>query len=122
MSFSAHKIYGPKGVGALYVRGRGPRVRLEPLLDGGGQENGLRSGTLNVPGIVGLARALELCRDELAAEPPRLRLLRDRLFAGPGRRAAGRVAQRAGPPAAGVALARQSERQFRLGRRRGPAC
>ena len=81
MSFSAHKIYGPKGVGALYVRSRGPRVRLEPLLDGGGQENGLRSGTLNVPGIVGLARALELCRDELDTEPPRLRLMRDRLFA-----------------------------------------
>ncbi len=56
-------------------------MRLEPLLDGGGQENGLRSGTLNVPGIVGLARALELCRDELDTEPPRLRLMRDRLFA-----------------------------------------
>jgi cysteine desulfurase len=82
MSFSAHKIYGPKGVGALYVRSRHPRVRLEPLLVGGGQENGLRSGTLNVPGIVGLARALELCGQEQAAEMPRLRALRDRLFAG----------------------------------------
>ena len=82
MSFSAHKIYGPKGVGALYVRSQQPRVRLEPLIDGGGQENGLRSGTLNVPGIVGLARAMELCLDEELSEPPRLRALRDRLLAG----------------------------------------
>ena len=82
MSFSAHKIYGPKGVGALYVRRRGPAVRLEPLVDGGGQEQGLRSGTLNVPGIVGFARALELCMEEMADEPKRLRGLRDRLYAG----------------------------------------
>ena len=72
MSFSAHKIYGPKGIGALYVRRRSPRVRLEPLIDGGGQEGGLRSGTLNVPGIVGFARALELCLDEMPSEPARL--------------------------------------------------
>ena len=82
MSFTAHKIYGPKGIGALYVRSRGPRVRLEPQIDGGGQEGGLRSGTANVPGIVGFARALELCLAELPAEAARLSGLRDRLFAG----------------------------------------
>ncbi len=82
MSFTAHKIYGPKGIGALYVRSRGPRVRIEPQIDGGGQEGGLRSGTANVPGIVGLARALELCLAELPAEASRLGGLRDRLFAG----------------------------------------
>jgi cysteine desulfurase len=82
MSFTAHKIYGPKGIGALYVRSRGPRVRLEPQIDGGGQEGGLRSGTANVPGIVGFARALELCLAELPAEAVRLGGLRDRLFAG----------------------------------------
>ncbi len=82
MSFTAHKLYGPKGVGALYVRRRDRRVPLEPLLVGGGQEGGLRSGTLNVPGIVGFARALELCRDEMAAEHPRLQALRDRAFDG----------------------------------------
>ncbi len=82
MSFSAHKIYGPKGVGALYVRRRKPLVRLEPIIDGGGQENGLRSGTLNVPGIVGFAKALELCLEEMSDEQQRLQQLRDRLFAG----------------------------------------
>jgi len=82
MSFSAHKIYGPKGVGALYVRSRGPRVRLRPLIEGGGHENGLRSGTLNTPGIVGLAVALRLCRDELPEESARLAALRERLYAG----------------------------------------
>lgn len=82
LSFSGHKVYGPKGVGALYVRSRRPRVRLEPLLEGGGQENGLRSGTLNVPGIVGLGRAMELCRDEMPTERERLRGLRDRLYQG----------------------------------------
>jgi cysteine desulfurase len=82
MSFSSHKIYGPKGIGALYVRSRGPRVRLEPLLYGGGHESGLRSGTLNVPGIVGFARALELCVEEMPAESERLRTLRDRLYEG----------------------------------------
>ena len=82
MSFTAHKVYGPKGIGALYVRSRGPRVRLEPQIDGGGQEGGLRSGTANVPGIVGFARALELCLAELPAEAIRQAALRDRLFAG----------------------------------------
>ncbi|MDY0166063.1 MAG: cysteine desulfurase family protein [Thermoguttaceae bacterium] len=80
MSFTAHKIYGPKGIGALYVRRRERRVSVEPILVGGGQEAGLRSGTLNVPGIVGFARALELCRNEMATEAPRLRALRDRTF------------------------------------------
>jgi cysteine desulfurase len=82
MSLSAHKIYGPKGVGALYVRRRSPHVRLEPILDGGGQEGGLRSGALNVPGIVGFARALELCLEGMPEDQLRLRDLRDRLFAG----------------------------------------
>lgn len=80
MSFTAHKIYGPKGVGALYVRRSTPPVRLDPLITGGGHEGGLRSGTLNVPGIVGFARALELCIAEMATESPRLAALRDRLF------------------------------------------
>jgi cysteine desulfurase len=82
MSFSAHKIYGPKGIGALYVRRRQPSVRLEPQIDGGGQEGGMRSGTLNVPAIVGFARAIELGLEEMAREQPRLAALRDRLFAG----------------------------------------
>lgn len=80
MSFSAHKIYGPKGVGALYVRRRVRQVRLISQIDGGGQENGMRSGTLNVPGIVGLARALELCVEAMPEESPRLMGLRDDLY------------------------------------------
>jgi cysteine desulfurase len=79
LSLSAHKMYGPKGVGALYVRRTSPRVRLEPLLDGGGHERGLRSGTLNVAGIVGFGRACELCREEKPAEAERLTGLRKRL-------------------------------------------
>ncbi len=79
LSFSAHKMYGPKGIGALYVRRAGGRVRLDPQIDGGGQEGGLRSGTLNVPGIVGLAKALELCQAELATEAARQSQLRNRL-------------------------------------------
>jgi cysteine desulfurase len=82
LSFSAHKIYGPKGVGALYVRRSGGAVRLEPLIDGGGQEGGLRSGTLNVPGIIGFAKALELCLAEMPTEMPRLSALRQRLWEG----------------------------------------
>lgn len=79
LALSAHKFYGPKGVGALYVRRRGPRVRLVPQLHGGGHERGLRSGTLNVPGIVGLGKACAIARQEMGAEAERLRGLRDRL-------------------------------------------
>lgn len=82
LSISAHKMYGPKGVGALYMRERKPPVSLEPLIDGGGHERGLRSGTLNVPGIVGLGRACEICREEMPQEFDRLRALRDRLCHG----------------------------------------
>jgi len=79
LSFSAHKMYGPKGSGGLYVRRRGPRVRLEPIIHGGGHERGARSGTLNVPGIVGLGAAAELCAAEMDAERARVAGLRDRL-------------------------------------------
>lgn len=79
LALSAHKLYGPKGVGALFVRKKNPRVRLTPLIDGGGHERGFRSGTLNVPGIVGLGMACEVAAGELAQEPARLRALRDRL-------------------------------------------
>ena len=82
LSFTAHKIYGPKGVGALMVRRSRPRVRLLPLCEGGGQEQGLRPGTLNVPGIVGFAHALELCLADMEGEARRLAALRDRLEAG----------------------------------------
>ncbi|HEY7114973.1 MAG TPA: IscS subfamily cysteine desulfurase [Tepidisphaeraceae bacterium] len=82
LSMSGHKLYGPKGCGALYVRKRGPRVRLTPLLDGGGHEQGFRSGTLNVPGIVGVGAACELAMLEMPQESPRLAGLRDRLQAG----------------------------------------
>ncbi len=84
MSLSAHKMYGPKGVGALYVRrGRRPPVRLQPQMEGGGQERGLRSGTLNVPAIVGFGEAARLAGEALReGEPDRIRALRDRLLAG----------------------------------------
>jgi cysteine desulfurase len=79
LSASAHKIYGPKGVGCLYVRRRGPRVRLSCQMHGGGHERGMRSGTLNVTGIVGMGVAAEICGQEMTAEAERLAKLRDRL-------------------------------------------
>jgi cysteine desulfurase len=79
VSMSAHKMYGPKGVGALYVRRRNPRVLLSEQINGGGHERGMRSGTLNVPGIVGLGKAAAICKAEMASETERLRTLRDRL-------------------------------------------
>jgi cysteine desulfurase len=85
MSISGHKIYGPKGIGALYLRRR-PRVRLLPLIDGGGQERGLRSGTLPTPLCIGLGRAAALAGAEMGEEAPRLRHLRDRLYANLRRR------------------------------------
>ncbi|HEX7087175.1 MAG TPA: IscS subfamily cysteine desulfurase [Vicinamibacterales bacterium] len=80
VSMTAHKMYGPKGVGALYVRRQDRKIELEPLIDGGGHERGLRSGTLNVPGIVGFGKAAEIARAEMPAESERLRTLRDRLL------------------------------------------
>ena len=82
MSFTSHKIYGPKGVGALYVRRKAPRVRLVPMIDGGGHERGMRSGTLPVPLIAGFGKAVELCEQEMAVESVRIQGLRDRLQAG----------------------------------------
>jgi cysteine desulfurase len=82
VSISAHKMYGPKGVGALFVRRRNPRVLLAEQISGGGHERGMRSGTLNVPGIVGLGKAAELCKAEMAGEAERLRQLRDYLNEG----------------------------------------
>lgn len=79
LSLTAHKMYGPKGIGALYVRAAKPRVKLRPLIDGGGHERGMRSGTLNVPGIVGLGKACEIAQKEMAAEAERLTSLRERL-------------------------------------------
>lgn len=82
LSLTAHKLYGPKGVGALYIRRRDPRVEMTPLIDGGGHERGFRSGTLNVPGIVGLGKACEIASAEMATESMRLCALRDRLLDG----------------------------------------
>jgi len=82
LSLTGHKFYGPKGCGALFVRRMKPKLALTPQVAGGGQENGLRSGTLNVPGIVGLGRAAEICRLEMAEESARLASLRDRLLDG----------------------------------------
>ncbi len=82
MSFTSHKLYGPKGIGALYVRRKAPRVRLVPMIDGGGHERGMRSGTLPVPLIAGFGKAVELCEREMPTESVRIQGLRDRLQAG----------------------------------------
>jgi cysteine desulfurase len=79
LAISGHKVYGPKGIGALYVRRKNPRVKLTGIIDGGGQERGMRSGTLNVPGIVGLGKALEIAVEEMPNEMKRLTYLRDKL-------------------------------------------
>ena len=79
LSMSGHKVYGPKGIGALYVRKRKPRVKLKPIIHGGGHERGMRSGTLNVPAIVGFGKAVEIAIDEMEAETKRASKLRDRL-------------------------------------------
>ncbi len=82
MAFSGHKMYGPKGMGALFIRSRNPRVKITAQITGGGQENGIRSGTLNVPAIVGFGKACGLCLEEMEEESARLRLLRERLQKG----------------------------------------
>jgi len=82
LSLTGHKYYGPKGAGALFVRRRKPKIQMECQIDGGGHEGGFRSGTLNVPGIVGLGRAAEICREEMRGESARLGAMRDRLLAG----------------------------------------
>jgi len=79
MAFSGHKMYGPKGVGALYVRRKNPRVKVTAQMDGGGHERGMRSGTLNVPGIVGFGKACEIAMNEMEEEGKRLSKMRDRL-------------------------------------------
>ena len=112
-SITAHKVYGPKGVGALYVRRKGRSVAIAAEIDGGGHERGMRSGTLNVPGIVGFGRAAEIAREEMTAEATRVAGLRDRLLEGL------RVDDRRddGERRDGSAFAGQPERQLRWCRR-----
>ena len=116
LSISGHKIYGPKGIGALYVRRR-PRVRLEPLFDGGAQERGIRSGTLPAPLCVGLGVACEIAGAEMAAEAARLGQLRDRLYRGLKKAVPELVLN--GDP--GASLAGQSQRRLSRDRRSGAA-
>ncbi len=112
MSFSAHKTYGPKGVGALFVR-RKPRVRLEAQMHGGGHERGLRSGTLPTHQIVGMGEAFRLAREEMATDNERIRMLRDRLWAG-----ISQTEQVFLNGDLGTARAAQPERELQLRRRR----
>jgi cysteine desulfurase len=114
-SVTAHKLYGPKGIGALYVRGKGPRVRLAPLFHGGGHERGMRSGTLNVPGIVGFGKAAQIAMEERGSEARRLRLLRARLDSGIRARVEGVSVNGAPLPAvdgSGELLPGESERRL----------
>jgi len=82
MSFTAHKMYGPKGVGALYVKSKDPKVKLNPQIDGGGHENGFRSGTLNIPGIVGFGKACEIAANEMSVENEKIKKLGERFYQG----------------------------------------